>query len=83
MAYPPTQQRPAAGLEDCRSSKEFEMLKTYVIEGEIAGVGRLTSVQIGEVARTSNAALAKIDGAQWQHSDVTSDKTFCVHLAQK
>jgi hypothetical protein len=58
------------------------MLRTFVIEREISGVGQLTPVQIGEAARTSNAALGKIEGVQWQQSYVTRDKTFCIYLAE-
>jgi hypothetical protein len=82
MAYLPTQPHPPKGLEQCCFIKEIEMLRTYVIEREISGVGQLTPVQIGEAARTSNAALGKIDGVQWQQSYVTRDKTFCIYLAE-
>jgi hypothetical protein len=37
---------------------------------------------MGEAAKTSNRALARREGIQWQHSYVTRDKTFCVYLAE-
>lgn len=58
------------------------MLKRYVIERELPGVGALSQNELGEAARTSNGALARIDGIQWQHSYVTANKTFCIYLAE-
>ena len=58
------------------------MLKKYMIEREIGGVGDLTPDQLGDAAKTSNGALAKLEGIQWQHSYVTKDKTFCIYLAE-
>ncbi len=58
------------------------MLKRYVIERDIPGVGAMTSQELGGAAKTSNSALAKIDGIQWVHSYVTRDKTFCIYLAE-
>ena len=57
------------------------MLKCYVIERDISGVGAMTDEELGGAARTSNGALAKIDGIQWEHSYVTADKTYCIYLA--
>lgn len=58
------------------------MLKRYVIERHIPGAGMLSPAQLGEVAKTSNAALAKLSGVQWQHSYVTKDGTVCIYLAE-
>jgi hypothetical protein len=58
-------------------------MKRYMIERHIPGVGSLNDTQLREAASTSNAALAKLDGrAQWVHSFVVDDKTFCVYLAE-
>jgi hypothetical protein len=57
-------------------------MKRYVIERDIAGVGKLDSEQLKGAAATSNAALAKLSGkVQWVESFVADDKTFCVYLA--
>jgi hypothetical protein len=57
-------------------------MKRYLIERDIAGVGRLDRQQLKEAAATSNAALAKLSGrAQWVQSFVVDDKTFCIYLA--
>ena len=62
--------------------KETEMLK-YVIEREIDGVGSLSSEELCGASATSNEALAKLaPGIQWVHSYVTSDRTFCIYLAE-
>jgi hypothetical protein len=58
------------------------MLKKFVIERDIPGVGAMNRTQLGEASKTSNGALAKISGIQWQHSYVTKDKTFCIYLAE-
>lgn len=58
------------------------MLKRYVIEREIAGVGKLTKAELGGAAKTSNQALSKLSGIQWQHSYVAADRTYCIYLAE-
>jgi len=58
------------------------MLKRYMIERDLPGVGSLKDEELGGAARTSNAALAQIPGVQWDHSYVAGDKTFCVYLAE-
>ena len=57
-------------------------MKRYVIERDISGVGALSDEELGGAAKTSNEALAQIDGVQWRHSYVTADKTFCIYLAE-
>jgi hypothetical protein len=57
-------------------------MKQYVIERSIPGVGDLNAQQLKGAAATSNDALAKLAGkAQWVHSYVVDDKTFCIYLA--
>ncbi len=58
------------------------MMKRYMIERDLPGVGRLSQDQLGGAAKTSNAALAQIPGVQWEHSYVAGHKTFCVYLAE-
>ncbi len=62
------------------------MLKKFMIEREIPGVGGLGPADLGGAAVTSNAALAKVNAQrhriQWQYSYVAGDKTFCVYLAE-
>ena len=58
-------------------------MRKYIIEREIPKVGTLEREQLREVAKTSNAALAKLGtDIQWVQSYVADDKTFCVYLAK-
>jgi hypothetical protein len=57
-------------------------MKRYVIERDLPGVGGMNRDQLKGAAATSNSALAKLSGkAQWEHSYVVDDKTFCIYLA--
>ncbi len=58
------------------------MLRKFVIEREVPGIGAKDPAGMGEAAKVSNGALARIEGIQWQHSYVTADKTFCIYLAE-
>ena len=58
------------------------MLKRYVIERDLPGVGAMSHQELGGATRTSNKALAEVPGVQWEHSYVTGDKTFCIYLAE-
>lgn len=58
------------------------MLRRYVIERELPRIGEASERDLGNAARNSNSALAKIDGVQWEHSYVSADKTFCIYLAE-
>jgi hypothetical protein len=57
-------------------------MKRYLIERHIPGVGQLNREGLKGAATTSNIALAELSGkAQWVHSYVVDDKTFCIYLA--
>ena len=59
------------------------MMKKYMIECELPGIGQADAETLARAAATSNAALAKLaPRVQWQQSYVTGDKTFCVYLAE-
>ena len=58
------------------------MLKRFVIERDIPAVGSMNAKDLGKAAETSNGALAKLKGIQWEHSYVTANKTFCIYLAE-
>lgn len=58
-------------------------MKRYVIERDVPGIGGMNRAQLKDAAATSNGALAKLTGkAQWEHSYVAEDKTFCIYLAE-
>lgn len=59
------------------------MLKRFVIERGIAGIGDFSATEFCTAARASNTAIdGMTDFVQWQHSYVAGDKTFCVYLAE-
>lgn len=59
------------------------MLRRFMIERDIPGIGEFSLTELCGAARASNQALADIGPAiQWQHSYVAGDKTFCVCLAE-
>jgi hypothetical protein len=58
-------------------------MKRYVIERDLPGIGGMNRAQLKAAADTSNGALAKLAGkAQWEHSYVVDNKTFCIYLAE-
>jgi hypothetical protein len=59
------------------------MLRKYIIEREIAGIGDEPPEALCGAAQKSNDVLDQIGtGVQWLHSYVAGDKTFCVYLAR-
>jgi len=59
------------------------MLRKFMIEREIPGVGQLDSCALAQASRKSNAALEQVGpGIQWQQSYVTGDRTYCVYFAE-
>jgi hypothetical protein len=68
---------------DPADEKEGIMLKRYVIERDIPGVGKFNQPQLKDASNTSNLALARLaPKVQWEHSYVADDKTFCIYLAE-
>jgi Nickel responsive protein SCO4226-like len=50
---------------------------------DLPGVGGMNRAQFKDVATTSNNALAKLAGnAQWEHSYIVDNKSFCIYLAE-
>ena len=57
-------------------------MQRFLIEREIEGASQLTPQQLGEIARTSNAAVDSL-GVEytWVTSYVAGDKIYCLHEA--
>jgi uncharacterized protein DUF4242 len=53
----------------------------FVIEREIADVGKLTPQQLQGVARKSCGVLEGMPTVQWVQSYVTDDKIYCIYIA--
>mgnify|MGYP000751865441 CR=1 FL=1 len=59
------------------------MLKRFVIERSISGIGSFTDTEFCAVARAANITIDDMkDVIQWQHSYIADNKTFCVYLAE-
>jgi hypothetical protein len=55
----------------------------FVIERALPGAGSLTADEVRTVATKSNEVLSDMaPRAQWLHSYVTSDKVYCVYIAE-
>lgn len=55
----------------------------YVIERDVPGAGGLTSEELGDMARQSNAVLAELGpGIRWVQSYVVDDKLYCIYEAE-
>ena len=76
---------PSEGPRDDHASStklKEQVMKRYVIERDLPGVGSMSGDQLKAAAGTSNAALARLGGkVQWVESFVANDKTFCIYLA--
>ncbi|MGI9319162.1 MAG: DUF4242 domain-containing protein [bacterium] len=58
-------------------------MKRYVIERDLPGVGSMSENELRQASSTSNSAISQLfPKVQWQHSYVTTEKTFCIYLAE-
>ena len=58
-------------------------LKTYVIEREIPGAGKLTAEQLKGISQVSCGVLKEMGPKiQWVHSYVTGNKIYCIYKAE-
>jgi len=59
------------------------LLKRFLIEREIPGIGGMSPIELCGAAKASNQAIEKLGpNVQWQHSYVAGEKTFCIYLAK-
>ncbi|MGZ5189621.1 MAG: DUF4242 domain-containing protein [Flavisolibacter sp.] len=72
----------ASSTNKSKNSNQPEM-KTYVIEREIPGAGKLTAEQLKGISQTSCTVLKEMGPKiQWIHSYVTGDKIYCIYKAE-
>lgn len=58
-------------------------MKTYLIEREIPGAGKLTPEQLQSISQTSCNVLKEMGPKiQWIHSYVTGNKIYCIYKAE-
>lgn len=59
----------------------------FIIERAIPEIGSADHAALSAAAKKSNGVLAEMQSEkkqiQWEHSYVTSDRTFCVYLADE
>ena len=68
--------------DNSKTTKTTEM-KTYLIEREIPGAGKLTAEQLKSISQTSCAVLKEMGPKiQWIQSYVTGNKIYCVYKAE-
>lgn len=69
--------------ENQTTSKNNDIMKTYLIERIIPGAGNLTAEQLKGISQTSCTVLQEMGSKiEWQHSYVTGDKVYCVYKAE-
>jgi len=58
-------------------------MKTYVIEREIPGAGKLTGAELKTISQTScNVIKVLGPGIEWVQSYVTENKIYCIYRAE-
>ena len=65
------------------STTKTSTMKTYLIERDIPGAGKLTAEQLKGISQKSCSVLKEMGPQiQWIQSYVTGDKIFCVYKAE-
>ena len=68
--------------DNLKTTNETKM-KTYLIEREITGAGKLTADELKNISQTSCTVLKEMGPKiQWIQSYVVGDKIFCVYKAE-
>jgi hypothetical protein len=58
-------------------------MKTYLIEREIPGAGKLSPEQLKAISQKSCSVLEEMGpNIQWEHSYITGNKIFCIYRAE-
>lgn len=58
-------------------------MQRYLIQRDLPGAGTLSTAQLRDIARTSNAVIRGMGpGIQWIRSFVTANQLCCEYLAQ-
>jgi hypothetical protein len=72
-----------AAVKDSSSKSNSTKMKTYLIERDIPGAGKLTPEQLKAISQKSCSVLQNMGPQiQWIQSYVTGDKIFCVYRAE-
>ena len=77
-----TMAQKATVTDNSKTTKTTEM-KTYLIEREIPGAGKLTAEQLKSISQTSCSVLREMGPKiQWIQSYVTGNKIYCIYKAE-
>lgn len=58
-------------------------MKKFIIERHLPGAGNMTSDELKELSKTSNAVISVLGKPyKWIESFVTEDKIYCIHEAE-
>jgi Protein of unknown function (DUF4242) len=69
--------------KEISKTKNVTEMKTYLIEREIPGAGKLTPEQLKGISQKSCSVLTEMGPEiQWLQSYVTGDKIYCIYKAQ-
>jgi hypothetical protein len=72
-----------ATVTDNLKTKKATEMKTYLIEREIPGAGKLTPDQLKGISQTSCNVLKEMGPKiQWIQSYVTGNKIYCIYKAE-
>ena len=59
------------------------MLKRYIVEREMPGIGEMSMDELCAAAEHSNEVLAQLaPKVQWSHSYLGGDHAFCIYVAE-
>ena len=65
------------------NTKKEPVMKTYLIERDIPGVGQLTAPDLKSISQKSCSVLTEMGPKiKWLHSYVTGNKIYCVYQAE-
>ena len=69
-------------MAQTNTSNKLTTMKTYLIERDIPGAGKLTPVQLKAISQKSCGVIKEMGPQiEWIQSYVTGDKIFCVYKA--
>ncbi|HET9277060.1 MAG TPA: DUF4242 domain-containing protein [Flavitalea sp.] len=58
-------------------------MKKFVVERNLPGAGDLSAQELQAISQTSCEAISSLDKPyHWIQSFITSDKIYCVHIAE-
>jgi Protein of unknown function (DUF4242) len=73
----------ASVAQTTTATNNSKTMKTYLIERDIPGAGKLTPEQLKAISKTSCKVLKEMGPQiQWIQSYVTGNKIFCVYKAE-